>query len=63
MSTIDTIAATITEIARTIPDPLPPHARIAGRIAALESLPQTRHRRRVLARLRAELAALVGVER
>ena len=63
MSTIDTIATAVAEIARTIPDPLPPHARIAGRIAALESLPQTRHRRRVLARVRAELAALVEVER
>ena len=59
---ISDIATAITEIARVIPDPLPPHARLAGRIAVLESLTPTRHRKRALARLRAELDVLVKTE-
>lgn len=58
LSTIETVVDTTTLLANKIPDALPAEARLAGRIASLKTLPSTRHRRRVLARLQAELAAL-----
>jgi len=58
LSTIETVIDTADTLANKIPDALPAEARIAGRIAALKTLPSTRYRRRVLARLQAELAAL-----
>ena len=58
LSTIETVVDTTTLLANKIPDALPAEARLAGRIAALKTLPSTRHRRRVLAKLTAQLKAL-----
>lgn len=58
LSTIETVIDTVDTLSDKIPDALPAEARIAGRIAALNSLPSTRHRRRVLAKLTAQLKAL-----
>lgn len=58
LEVVQSVIDTASLIANKIPDALPAEARIAGRIAALNSLPSTRHRRRVLAKLQAQLKVL-----
>lgn len=58
LEVVQSVIDTATLIVNKIPDALPAEARIAGRIAILQTLKATPHRRRLLAKLTAQLKAL-----